>query len=175
MKNTTNALKREFKRLFRSMDFVSRHPALNRRGKEGERLAEVYQQFGQLGEFLALQCPHRSGWRRAREGKLACKVCGLLRGVHEQWLLLPRQGRKVIGWKAVPNSKETFANKKATTVVHDTIQFHGATVTADVHNSYRSKLFRRSKLDIAVAAERIVRVERTGSNAPSAGAKCGCG
>ena len=49
-------LAREFKRLFRSMDFVSRHPALNRRSPQAERFAEVYQQLGMLWEFLALQC-----------------------------------------------------------------------------------------------------------------------
>lgn len=53
-------------------------------------------------------------------------------------------------------------DKKAATVVNDTIRFHGASLTVDVHNSYRSRLFRRSKLDISVAAERTVRVEEDG-------------
>ena len=58
---TTADLKRKLRRLIRSMDFVSRHPALKRAGPEAERLAEVYQQLGLAWEFLALQCHHRSG------------------------------------------------------------------------------------------------------------------
>ena len=162
MKTSGANLKTEFKRLFRSMDFASRHPALNKGGKEAERIAEIYQQLGMLWEFLSLQCPHRAGWRKAREGKVACKLCGILRGTDEQWLLLTRVGKKVIGRRAAPASKETFANKKAAAIIDDTIEFHGAKVNVDVHNAYRSRLFRRSKLDIAVAAERIVRVEEDG-------------
>ena len=73
-KSTTADLKWKLRRLFRSMDFVSRYPALKRAGPEAERLAEVYQHLGLAWEFLALQCHHRSGWRRPREGGLACKV-----------------------------------------------------------------------------------------------------
>ena len=155
-------LQREFRRLFRSMDFLCTHPSLNRRDKEGERMAEIYQQMGMLWEFLALQCPHRSGWRKMREGKMACKCCGTLRGAEERWVLLPTRGRKVIGRKCLPNSDQTLPNKKAASLVHDVIEFHGAKVEVDVHNSYRSNLFRESKLDIAVAAERIVRVDEDG-------------
>jgi hypothetical protein len=152
-------LTREFKRLFRSMNFVSRHPSLNRRGPQGERFAEIYQQLGMLWEFLALQCRHTEGWRKTRERKLACRLCGTIRGVTERWVLLPRDGKKTIGRKLFPNSGETFPNKKAAMIVDDTIDFHGATVNVDVHNSYRSRLFERSKLDVSIAAERIVRVE----------------
>ena len=74
-------LKRDLRRLFRSMDFVSQHPALERDGREAERFAEIYQQLGLAWEFLALQCRHRSGWRALRDGKAACKVCGLIREV----------------------------------------------------------------------------------------------
>ena len=159
MKAGKSNLTRELKRLFRSMSFVSRHPSLNRRGVQAERFAEIYQQLGMLWEFLALQCRHTEGWRKTREGKVACKLCGTIRGVTERWVLLPRDGKKTIGRKLFPNSGETFPNKKAATIVDDTIDFHGATVNVDVHNSYRSRLFQRSKLDLSVAAERIVRVE----------------
>lgn len=152
-------LTRELKRLFRSMSFVSRHPSLNRRGPQAERFAEIYQQLGMLWEFLALQCHHTEGWRKTRERKLACKLCGTIRGVTEPWVLLPRDGKKTIGRKLFPNSGETFPNKRAAEIVDDTIDFHGATLNVDVHNSYRSRLFQRSKLDLSVAAERIVRVE----------------
>lgn len=141
------------------MSFVSRHPSLNRRGSQGERYAEIYQQLGMLWEFLALQCSHAEGWRKVREGKLACKLCGTIRGADEQWVLLPRTGKKIIGHKLFPNSRETFPNKKAAVIIDDTIDFHGATLHVEVHNAYRSRWFRRSKLDISVAAERIVCVQ----------------
>src|SRR5438105_15784773 len=62
-------LRRDMHRLVRSMDFVSRHPALERDTAEAERFAEVYQQLGLAWEFLALQCRHRAGWRKLRDGK----------------------------------------------------------------------------------------------------------
>lgn len=40
------SLKRDLRRLFRSMDFVSRHLALKREGSEAEQFAEIYQQLG---------------------------------------------------------------------------------------------------------------------------------
>jgi hypothetical protein len=155
-------LAREFKHLFRSMDFVSRHPSLSKRGRQGERFAEIYQQLGMLWEFLELQCRHQEGWRKTREGKHACKLCGTTRGTPEQWLLLPRDGKKVVGRMLFPNSSETFPNKKAATIVDDTIAFHGAKLHVSVHNAYRSRLFRRSGHDITIADDRIVRVEEDG-------------
>jgi hypothetical protein len=41
-----NDLKREFGRLFRSMDFISRHPAGKRDTAEARRFAEIYQLLG---------------------------------------------------------------------------------------------------------------------------------
>ena len=161
-KASTSQLQRELRRLMRSMDFVARHPALQRDTAEGRKMAEVYQQLGVAWEFLALQCKHRGGWLKTREGKRACKVCGLMRGVKEPWLLLPHAGKKSIGRKARPTSDKTFPNKKAARIVEDAIEFHGAKLSVDVHNSYRSRLFGRSKLDIAVAAERGVRLEEAG-------------
>ena len=154
-----SSLTRELKRLFRSMSFVARHPSLNRRGPQAERFADIYQQLGMLWEFLALQCRHTEGWRKTREGKVACKLCGTIRGVTERWVLLPRGGKKTIGRRLFPNSGETFPNKKVATIVDDTIDFHGATLNVDVHDAYRSRLFQRSKLDLSIAAERIVRVQ----------------
>jgi hypothetical protein len=87
-------LKRDIRRLFRSMDFVSRHPALKRDSARAARYAEIYQQLGLAWEFLGLQCKHREGWRKTREGKSVCKVCGLIRGVKEQWVLVSRDGRR---------------------------------------------------------------------------------
>lgn len=155
-------IQRDLQRLFRSMDFVSRHPALKRDTAEAQRMAEVYQQLGLAWEFLALQCKHRDGWRKLRDGKSACKVCGLIRGVKEQWLLLPREGKKTIGRRALPNSKRTFPNRKAGTVVNDTIEFHGAKLNVEVLNQHRSshRFFRRH--DWTIAADRLVRLEEGG-------------
>src|SRR5450759_4236668 len=116
-------LKRDLRRLFRSMDFVSRHPALKRDSAEARRFAEIYKQLGLAWEFLALQCKHKNGWRKLRDGKSACNVCGLIRGAKEHWFLLPRAGNKIIGRHAMPNSKRKSQNRKAATVVNDTIVF----------------------------------------------------
>jgi hypothetical protein len=153
-------LKREFRRLFRSMDFVSRHPALKRETTEARRLAEVYQQLGVAWEFLALQCNHDAGWRKARGGKRVCKTCGTAKGSRERWLLLPRDGKKTIGRRRMPNSKRTFKTRKLATVLNDTLNFHGAKLNVEVLNLYQSRLFRRS--NILCAAERIVRLEEGG-------------
>ncbi|MBI4515304.1 MAG: hypothetical protein HY699_05755 [Deltaproteobacteria bacterium] len=161
MKTATSNLRREFKRLFRSMDFVSRHPALSRRGRPAEHFTELYQQLGMLWEFLALQCRHAEGWRKTREGTSVCRTCGTVRNAGEDWVLLPRRGRKIVGRKLSPNSRETFPNKKAASIVDDTIEFHGVKVVVGVHNAYRSRLIRREKT-ITIAADRIVRVNEDG-------------
>lgn len=153
-------LKREFGRLFRSMDFVSRHPALKRHTAEARRLAEVYQQLGMAWEFLALQCNHPAGWRKTHEKKRVCKICGTVKGVRERWLLLRRDGNKTIGRRAGPNSKRTFENRRMATVVNDAVNFHGAKLHVEVLNLHRSRLFRRS--DILCAAERIVSLAEGG-------------
>lgn len=162
MKADSSSLRREFKRLFRSMNFVSRHPAISRPGAQAERFAEVNQQLGMLWEFLALQCRHIEGWRKTREGALVCKTCGTLRNVAERWLLLPRRGRKSVGRKLFPNSKNTFPNKKAASIVDDNIEFHGTKVAVSVHNAYRSRLFRREGREITIASDRIVRLHDNG-------------
>lgn len=97
MKTRKERLKSELKQLFRSLDFVPAHPDLDGEGKEAERMAEVYHQLGKLWEFLAMQCPHTDGWRKAEEGKRVCKLCGTVQGAEERWHLLPRRGSKVIG------------------------------------------------------------------------------
>jgi hypothetical protein len=158
----TQALKKQLRQLFHSMDFVSRHPALKRATAEARRMAEVYQQLGLAWEFLALQCAHRGGWRKLRDGKSACKVCGLIRGAREQWLLLPRDGKKTIGRRSLPNSKRTFSNRKAGTVVNDTIDFHGAKLNVEVLNPHRSRLRFFRKHDWTIAADRLVRLEEGG-------------
>jgi hypothetical protein len=89
-------------------------------------------------------------------------VCGLIRGAKEPWLLLPREGKKTIGRRAVPNSKRTFPDRKMATVVNDTIDFHGAMLNVEVLNPHRcnSRWFR--KLDWTIAADRMVRLKESG-------------
>jgi hypothetical protein len=159
---TDAMLKHDLRRLFRSMDFVSRHPALKRDTAEARRFAEIYQQLGLAWEFLALQCKHSGGWRKMRAGKFVCKVCGLVRGANEQWLLLPCGGRKIIGCRSMPNSIRTFKNRKAATVVNDTIDFHGAQLNVEVLNQHRcnDRWFR--KHDWTIAADRLVRLSEGG-------------
>lgn len=155
-------LKTELRQLLRSMDFVSRQPGLNKRGKEGERFAAIYQQLGALWEFLGLQCQHDDGWREVSGGKSVCKICGLVKGADERWLLLPRVGPKAIGRRSTPNSKRTFPNRKAATIVNDTIAFHGTKLNVEVLNQHRSTARFFRKHDWTIAADRLVRLEESG-------------
>src|ERR1035437_3788811 len=155
-------LKRDLRRLFRSMDYVSQHPALKREDREAKRFAEIYQQLGLAWKFLAMQCGHRSGWRKNHEGKFVCKVCGLIRGAKQPWLLLPGDGKKTIGRRALPNSKHTFHSRKAATVVNDTIDFHGAKLNVEVLNPHRSQSRWFGKHDWTIAADRLLRLEEGG-------------
>ena len=148
------------RRLFRSMDFVSRHPALEKGGAEGERFAEIYQQLGLAWEFLARQCGHWDGFRKTRGGRAKCAICGTFEDAAESPVLWPNPGKKRIGKRSVPDSEATFANKKAATLIDDAIDFHGAKLRVIVQNSYRTKLLGR--MDITIAAERMVRLAEGG-------------
>ena len=149
-------LQRELRRLLRSMDFVSRHPALEKESAEGERFAEIYQQLGLAWEFLAGQCGHWDGFRKAREGRRKCKICGTFEDAVESAVRWPHPGRKRIWKRSVPDSGATFANKKAATLIDDAIDFHGAKLRVTVQNAYRTKLLGR--MDITIAADRMVRL-----------------
>ena len=153
-------LKQELRRLMRSMDFVSRHPSLNDKDNpECERFAELYQQLGMLWQFFGLQCRHWDGYRRNRSGTMVCRLCGIVKGAEEHWLLLPRKGDKSIGRKTVPTRKETFPHKRAAQVLTDSIRFHGVLLAVDVQNAYRSRLLNKN---ITIASDRIVRFEEGG-------------
>ena len=151
-------IRKELQRLFRSMDYVSRHPALKRKGSEANRYAEIYQQLGMAWELLGLQCGHRSGWRGLKDGNRACKTCGLIRGSEEGWLLLPQKGKKKIGYRAVPNSKKVFPDKKSATVVNDTIDFHGALLQVETVNRHKATGRWFKNRDWQIAEDRLVRL-----------------
>jgi hypothetical protein len=149
-------LKREIAAVLRSMDFVSEHPVLARggRGREAVLYSGIYQQLALAWEHLALQCRHWDGFKKKRGGTRCCPICGLVEGMEEPWLLLPRRGTKSIGQRTRPTSVATFASKKAASVLDDAIVFHGAKLQVAVANPYRSNLFR--DLPITVAAHRTV-------------------
>ena len=151
-------LKKELNALFKSMDFVSKNFLNNERinEKESRIFSNIYQQLGLAWEFLGLQCRHWEGYKRTRDKKEACKICGKIKGTDDFYILLPKKGFKKLGGKASPNSKRTFGNKKDAEIVNDTINFFGAVVNVDVHNSYKSNLFDQ---EINIAAERMVKVK----------------
>lgn len=161
-KSTEANLRRELQKILRSMDFVSQHPALKRNNSEAKRYAEIYQQLGIAWEFLAMQCHHRGGWRKHRGGNFTCRICGLIRGTKEPWHLLPREGKKTIGRRAMPNSKRIFPDRKMATIVNDTIEFHGANLNVEVLNPHRCNLRWFRKHDWTIAADRMVRLKESG-------------
>jgi hypothetical protein len=150
-------VKEQLNALFKSMDFVSKNFLNNEKisKKELQVFFNICQQLGLAWEFLGLQCSHWDGYKRTRDKKEACKICGKIRGTDDFYILLPKKGLKKLGVKANPNSKRTFENKKDAEIVNDTINFYGAVVNVDVHNSYKSNLFDKG---INMAAERIVNV-----------------
>jgi hypothetical protein len=164
MKNvsTKQRLKSEIRQVMRSMDFVSAHPALGKgsRGREAERYAAIYQQLALAWEHLALQCRHWDGFKAKRGGTRCCPICGLVKGVKESWLLLPRNRRKIIGRMTRPTSTETFPNRKAASVLDDAIEFHGAKLQVKVANPCRTDLFRN--FPITVTAHRTVTLAEDG-------------
>ena len=111
-------MKKEFKSLFRSMDFISNNflhgKTINK--KEFQIYFNIYQQLGLAWEFLGLHCRHHEGYKKTKD-------------------------------------------KKEAEIVNDTIDFYGAFVNVDVHNSYKSRLFGR---EINIADERIVSLKESG-------------
>ena len=154
-------MKKEFKSLFRSMDFVSNN-FLNGKSikeKEFQIYFNIYQQLGLAWEFLGLHCRHPEGYKKTRDKKVVCKVCGKVKDVDDSYYLLPKEGIKKLGKRLKPDSRKTFKNKKEAEIVNDTIDFYGALVNVDVHNSYKTSLFSR---EINIAAERIVSLKESG-------------
>lgn len=149
-------LKKELRRLFRAMDFISSQFKNNTHGKKDVRAYyDVYQLLGSAWEFLSLRCDHREGYKRTRNGENVCRICGTIKGTKESYILLPYSGLKCIGQKKRPNSKEIFAAKKKAQITKDTIVFHGATLDVDVHNAYKKRLRQLGK-PINIAADRTV-------------------
>ena len=107
-------IKKELKSLFRSMDFVSNNflngKSINK--KEFQIYFNIYQQLGLVWEFLCLHCIHHEGYKKTRDKKVVCKVCGKVKDVDESYYLLPKEGIKKLGKRLKPDSRKTFKNKK---------------------------------------------------------------
>lgn len=154
-------IKKELKDLFKSMDFISDN-FLNRKGIKEKKLQiyfRIYRQLGLAWEFLGLQCEHGEGYKKTKDKKGTCRICGKVKGVDEFYYLIPKRGLKKIGIKLQPNSKKTFENKKAAEIMSDSINFHGTLLKVDVHNSYKSAFLDRN---ISIAADRIVQLKERG-------------
>jgi hypothetical protein len=151
-------VKKQLNALFRSMDFVSNNFLDTEKmgKKEFERFFRIYQQLGLAWEFLGLQCKHWDGYKKMRDKKEVCKICGKVKGVDDSYILLSKKGPKKLGMKAKPKSKKTFETKKDAEIVNDIINFYGALVNVDVHNSYKSTVLGKG---INIAAERIVNIK----------------
>ena len=155
-------LKTALKQVFRALDFVGKH--VNDRRSPKKRQAsyfDVYQSLGLAWEFLGLQCEHWDGYKRNREGRELCRLCGKVKGIEERHYLIPVDRQKRIGVRATPTSNEIFANKKKAQVVRDDLRFHGARVTVDIHNAYKSTIFGKRHA-INVAATRMVTLREDG-------------
>jgi len=155
-------LKTDLRRVFRALDFAGKHIS----GKSPPKATQntyfnIYQALGLAWEFLGLQCKHWDGYKRNRDGKQVCRICGKIKGVQEGFFLLTDSRMKKIGRRAAPTSKKTFANKSKAQIVHDQMVFHGALLDVDVHNSYKSNLFGKNH-EITVAAERSVKLTESG-------------
>ncbi|OIN96375.1 MAG: hypothetical protein AUJ48_01675 [Deltaproteobacteria bacterium CG1_02_45_11] len=156
-------LKKDFKRLFKSMDFVCDN-YLSKEGlpdKEREIFAGIYQQLGQAWEFMGLQCEHWDGYKKTKDKKEVCRICGKVKGVKEGYIMLPAKGPKKIGREVKPTSKKTYPTKGEAQVLKDSIFFHGAHLQVDVHNSYKAG-FPKGKHEINIAAERNVTLKERG-------------
>ncbi len=79
-------IKKELRKLFRSMDFVSKKFLTDGKaaGKDFQTYFNIYQQLGLAWEFLGQQCKHGDGYRKTREKHEVCKICGKVKGVKDK-------------------------------------------------------------------------------------------
>ena len=97
-------VKRQLNAVFKSMDFVSKNFLNDERisKREAEVFSNIYQQLGIAWEFLGLQCRHWEGYKRTRDKKEACKICGKIKGTDDFYILVPKKGLKKLGVKVKP-------------------------------------------------------------------------
>ncbi|MCL5267740.1 MAG: hypothetical protein M1469_06530 [Bacteroidetes bacterium] len=82
---TIKELKKQLNTLFRSMDFVNDTFLESEKisKKESQLFFNIYRQLGLAWEFLGLQCKHWDGYKKTRDNKEACKICGKIKGVDD--------------------------------------------------------------------------------------------
>ncbi len=151
------SLKKELNKLFKAMDYIADNYLSKNKvtPKDSKLFFSIYQQLGLLWELLGSLCKHWDGYKRGN-GKFLCKICGRVRGVKENYYLLPRVGEKVIG-RIVKPKKDSFKkiSKKQAEIINDTIKFHGAKLNVLVSNGYVTKFGKTGK-DMNIASDRIV-------------------
>lgn len=156
-------LKKELKKLFKSMDYIADNYLLKRKitTKIAGEFYNIYQRLGLLWEFLGYQCKHWDGYKK-KDDKFLCRICGKVKGVKDEYYLLPVMGRKVIGRMIIPGKdKLNSLSKKGAEIVNDTIEFHGAKLNVSVFNGYKSKLGKRRE-EINIAPDRVVTLKEDG-------------
>ena len=88
-KSETNKehIKKELRKLFRSMDFVSNNFLLDEKsaGKDFQMYFNIYQQLGLAWEYLGQQCKHWDGYKKTREKNEVCRICGKIKGVKDKY------------------------------------------------------------------------------------------
>lgn len=138
------------------MDFVSENFLRDGRKQRTQQVCfDIYQGLGLAWEFLGLQCGHWDGYKRNKDAQELCRICGKVKGVRDQYCLIPMEGAKRVGARVVPNSEKVFENKNKAQLVRDEIMFHGATLNVDVHNSYKSRFFGKEH-EITIAKDRTI-------------------
>lgn len=151
------SLKKELNKLYRSMDYIVDNFLSKRNitAKKVKAFCAIYQQLGLLWEFLGCQCKHWDGYRK-KDGKFSCKIWGKIKGIKENYYILPVIGQKVIG-RIVRPGKDNFKKvpKKQAQIINDTIKFHGTKLKVSVFNNYISRLYKMGK-EINIAADRMV-------------------
>jgi hypothetical protein len=86
VKTDKEHIKKELRKLFRSMDFVSKKFLADEKvaGKDFQTYFNIYQQLGLAWEFLGQQCKHWDGYKKTREKHEVCKICGKVKGVKDK-------------------------------------------------------------------------------------------
>jgi len=76
-------IKKELRKLFKSMDFVSDNFLANEKaaGKDFRMYFDIYQQLGLVWEYLGRQCKHWDGYKMTREKHEVCRICGEVKKV----------------------------------------------------------------------------------------------
>ena len=86
MKTKREHIKKELRKLFKSMDFVSNKFLADEKaaGKDFQIYFNIYQQLGLAWKYLGQQCKHWDGYKMTREKHEVCRICGKAKGVKDE-------------------------------------------------------------------------------------------